>query len=146
MTRRRRKTDRHLAAPFCKNARSFHAMAGSQRDRHGGASPYYLTIAVELGLKSYLLHRGIADQWNRVHLRHDLSKALRCVRRAGLKDVPNGISELADLLGPLYVSGALSRGMATPVMPMVPPGADLAIGELLTVVETIIADGKRGGG
>lgn len=145
MTRWRRQTDRHLAAAFCKNARSFHAMARSQRDRHGGASAYYLAIAIELGLKAYLLHRGITDQWNRVHLRHDLSKALRCVRRAGLKDIPDGISELADLLGPLYASGALSRGMATPAMPMPPPVADLAIGELLAVVETIIADGKRGG-
>ncbi len=146
MTRRRLQADRHLAAAFCKNARSFHAMARSQLDRYGGASVYYLAIAIELGLKAYLLHRGITDQWNRVHLRHDLSKALRCVRRAGLKDIPDGISELADLLGPLYASGALSRWMATPMIPMPPPVADLAIEELLAVVETIIADGKRDGG
>ena len=146
MTRRRLQADRHLAAVFCANARSFHAMARSQRDRHGGASPYYLAIAIELGLKAYLLNRGITDQWNRVHLSHDLIKAVKCVRRAGLKDIPDGISELADLLGPLYASGALSRGLASPVMPLPPPVADRAIGELLRVVETIIADGKRGGG
>jgi hypothetical protein len=146
MTRRRLQSDRHLAAVFCANARSFHAMASIQRDRHSGASAYCLAIAIELGLKAYLLHRGITDQWNRVHLSHDLTKALKCVRRAGLKDIPDGIRELADLLGPLYAFGALSRGLASPVMPLPPPAADLAIAELLTTVETIIADGERGGG
>lgn len=104
-----------------------------------------MAIAIELGLKAYLLHRGITDQWNRIHLRHDLSKALKCVRRAGLKDIPHGISELAGILGPLYASGALSRGMASPLMPLPPPAADRAIAELLTTVETIIADRKKGG-
>lgn len=145
MTSRPRQTDRHLAATFCENARSFHGMARIQRDRDGGASTHYLAIAIELGLKAYLLHRGITDTWNRVHLRHDLSKALKCVRRAGLKDIPHGISELADLLGPLYASGALSRGIASPLMPLPPPAADPAIAELLTTVETLIADRKKGG-
>lgn len=146
MTRRRRQTDRHLAAAFCENARSFHAMARSQRDRHAGASAYYLAIAIELGLKAYLLHRGITDQWNRIHLRHDLTKALKCVRRAGLKDVPEGMRELAGVLSPLYATGALSRGVARPLMPLPPTAADQAIAELLTTVETIIADEKTGGG
>jgi hypothetical protein len=146
VTRRRRATDRRLAATFRKNARSFHDMARSQRDSRGEASAYCLAIAIELGLKAYLLHCGITDQWNRVHLRHDLSKALKCVRRAGLKDIPDGIRELADLLSPLYASGALSRGIANPVMPLTPPAADEAIAEFLETVETIIADGKRGSG
>lgn len=146
MTLRRRGTDRRLAVTFCKNARSFHEMARSQRDRHGGTSAYYLAIAIELGLKAYLLHRGITDQWNRAHVGHDLTKAVKCVRRAGLKDIPHGIRELADLLGPLYASGALSRGMASPVIPLPPAVADRAIEELLTAVETIIADGERGDG
>lgn len=120
-------------------------MASIQRDRHGGESAYYLAISIELGLKAYLLHRGISDQWNKDYLGHDLSKALKCVRRAGLKDIPHGVRELADLLGPLYASGALSRGLASPVMPLPPPVADRAIEELLTAVETIIANGERGG-
>ena len=121
-------------------------MARRQRDRHTGTSAYYLAISIELGLKAYLLHRGITDQWNRVHLRHDLAKAVKCVRRAGLKDIPDGISDLADVLGPLYASGALSRGLAGPVMPLPQPVADRAIAELLTAVETAIADEKSGGG
>ncbi len=39
MTRRGRGKDRHLAAAFCDNARSFHAMARHQQDWRGGASP-----------------------------------------------------------------------------------------------------------
>lgn len=146
MIRRRPQTDRHLAAAFCANARSFHEMARSQRHQHGGASAYYLAIAIELALKAYLLHRGITDQWNRDHLRHDLIKALKCVRRAGLENVPKDIRELADVLSPLYASGALSHGLAKPVVPLPPIVADRAIAELLTTVETIIADGERGGG
>jgi len=105
-----------------------------------------LAIAIELSLKAYLLHRGITDQWNRVHLRHDLTKALRCVRLAGLEGIPDGIREMADLLGPLYASGVLSRALASPIMPLPPATADRAIAELLTTVETIIADRKRGCG
>lgn len=146
MTSRPRGTDRHLAAAFCENARSFHAMARSQRDRHAGASAYYLAIAIELGLKAYLLHRGITDQWNRIHLRHDLTKALKCVRRVGLKGIPEGIRKLADVLGPLYASGALSRDLASPAMPMPPDDADQAISGLLRAIEAITAGGERGGG
>ncbi|MDP3370636.1 MAG: hypothetical protein Q8M32_12425 [Brevundimonas sp.] len=146
MTQRRHPTDRHLAPVFCANARSFHEMARSQRDRRGGASAYYLAIAVELGLKAYLLHRGITDQWNREHLRHDLTKALKCVRRVGLKGIPEGIRKLADVLGPLYASGARSRDLASPAMPMPPDEADQAISGLLMAIEAIIADGERGGG
>lgn len=142
MTRRRLQADRHLAATFCENARSFHAMARTQRDRHGGTSAYFSAIAIELGLKAYLLHRGITDQWNKDHLRHDLTKALKCVRRAGL-NIPDAIRELADLLGPLYASGALSQGLVSPVMPLPPLAADLAIAGLLTAVEAIVLGGER---
>jgi len=40
MTRRRLQADRHLAATFCENARSFHGMARIQRDRQDVASTY----------------------------------------------------------------------------------------------------------
>ena len=138
MTRRPSGTDRLLAAAFYDNARSFHEMARSQRDRRGGTSPYYLAIAIELGLKAYLLHRGITDQWNRTHVRHDLIKAIRCVRRAGLEDVPDGIRLLAEVLSPLYASGALSRDLVNPLMPLPPEAADQAISDLLATVEASI--------
>lgn len=143
MTRRRRGTYRRLAAAFCENARSFHAMARSQRDRHSGSSAYYLAITIELGLKAYLLHRGITDQWNRTHVRHDLIKAIRCVRRAGLEDVPDGIRLLAEVLSPLYASGALSRDSVNPLMPLPPEAADQAISDLLATVEASIGHERR---
>lgn len=143
MTRPMRGADRHLAAAFCENARSFHAMARSQRDRHRGAAGYYLAIVIELSLKAYLLHRGITDRWNRDHVRHDLTKALKCARRAGLKDVPDDIGRLADVLSPLYASGALSRDLVRPTMPLPPDAADQAISDLLATVEAIIGYERR---
>lgn len=146
MTRQRRGTDRHLAAVFCENARSFHAMARIQRDRHGGTSAYYLAIAIELGLKAYLLHRGITDEWNRVQVRHDLTKALKCARRAGLNEVPEGLPRLAEALSPLYATGALSRGLDNPAMVMSADDAHQVIADLLLMVEAIIGTERGTGG
>lgn len=110
-------------------------MAGTEPDRSGGRSPYHSAIAIELGLKAYLLHRGFSDDWNRVHLRHDLKKALRCAQMAGLRDVPDGLAELAAVLGPLYASGALRSGAVGPDLPVSPDAADRVISRLLDVVE-----------
>lgn len=121
-------------------------MAKTQRDRHGGTSAYYSAIAIELGLKAYLLHRGITDHWNRIHVRHDLTKALKCARRAGLKDVPEGVSRLAEALSPLYASGALSQGVANPAIAMSAIDAHQAIADLLLIVEAIIKTERETGG
>jgi hypothetical protein len=110
-------------------------MGQAARGRSGGSSAYYLAIAIELGLKAYLLHRGITDQWNRIHLRHDLTKALRCARMAGLRNIPEGIQAIAEAFSPLYASGALSRGIASPSWATPPREADAAIGGLLNKVE-----------
>lgn len=140
---RRRPPDYPLAAAFLRNARTFHAMAWTEPDRSGWRSAYPSAIAIELGLKAYLLHRGFSDDWNRVHLRHDLKKALRCARLAGLRDVPDGVAELATILGPLYASGEMRSGAAEPDLPLSPDAADRAISRLLDVIETAI--GMEGG-
>ncbi|MBG7615603.1 hypothetical protein IWC96_09965 [Brevundimonas sp. BAL450] len=132
---RRRRPDRCLAQAFARNARAFHAMAWTDEDRVGARSAYHSAIAIELGLKAFLLHRGLSDDWNRTHLRHDLSKALRCVRMVGFRGVPDGIAELAAVLGPLYASGALRAGSVTPDLPLSPDAADGVICELLDAVE-----------
>jgi hypothetical protein len=62
MSNRRRKPDRALARALVRNARAFHEMGQAARGRSGGSSAYYLAITIELGLKAYLLHRGITDQ------------------------------------------------------------------------------------
>lgn len=138
MRTQRRNPDHHLARAFAHNARAFHAMAWTDDDRVGTRSAYHSAIAIELGLKAYLLHRGLSDDWNRTHLRHDLTKALRCVRMLGFQGVPDGIAELADVLGPLYASGALRSGMSNPDLPLPPPAIDQAICDLLSAVEAAI--------
>ncbi|MEN5230198.1 hypothetical protein [Brevundimonas naejangsanensis] len=112
-------------------------MAWADGDRVGTQSAYHSAIAIELGLKAYLLHRGFSDDWTRVWLRHDLSKALRCVRMLGFQSVPDGIAKLAAVLGPLYGSGALRTGIM-PDVPLPPETADQAICNFLSAVEAAI--------
>ena len=138
---RRCPPERRLAAAFARNGRSFHAMAWIDDDRVSTQSAYHSAIAIELGLKAYLLHRGFSDDWTRVWLRHDLSKALRCVRMLGFEGVPNGIGDLAAVLGPLYGSGALRSGIK-PNLPISPEVADQVIRDLLSAVEAAIGIGS----
>ena len=107
--RRRDGTDRSLAATFLCNAAGFHEAAEAALPRHAEVTRYFLAIAIELALKAHLLHRGISDDWNRVYLRHDLSKALRFARRAGFNGAPAVLPQLAALLGPYYQVHAISR-------------------------------------
>lgn len=109
VARRRDGADRPLAATFRRNAAGFHEAAEAALPRHPEATRYFLAIAIELALKAHLLHRGISDDWNRVYLRHDLSKALRFARRAGFNGAPAALPELAALLGPYYQVHAISR-------------------------------------
>lgn len=135
---RRCPPEHRLAVAFAHNARAFHAMAWTDDDRVGARAAYHSAIAIELGLKAYLLHRGLSDDWNRVHLRHDLTKALRCVRMLGFRGAPDGIAELAAVLGPLYASGTLRSGLVSPDLPLSPDDADTAICDLLSAVEAAI--------
>lgn len=57
----------------------------------------------------HLVHRGITDQWDRIQLRHDLTKALRCAGMAGLRNIPKGIQEMAEILLALRLGGAFRR-------------------------------------
>lgn len=127
--------EQSLAGAFVRNARAFHAMAWAEPDSSVARSAYHSAIAIELGLKAYLLHRGFSDDWNRIHLRHDLKKALRCAQLAGLQEVPDGLAELAAVLGPLYASGDLRSGLVEPVLPISPEAADRVISDLLDLVE-----------
>lgn len=139
ITRTRQRTpDQRLARALGHNARAFHAMAWTDDDRVGSRWAYHSAIAIELGLKAYLLHRGLSDDWNRVYLRHGLTKALRCARMLGFRRVPDGIAELAAVLGPLYASGALRSGSVSPDLPLPPDDADRAICDLLSAVEAAI--------
>ncbi|WP_235524563.1 hypothetical protein [Caulobacter sp. Root655] len=97
-----------MAHTFRRNAAGFHEAAVAALDRHPEATRYFLAIAIELALKAYLLHRGISDDWNRVHIRHDLARALRCARRAGFDGAPAELPALAALLSPYYQVHAIA--------------------------------------
>jgi hypothetical protein len=107
--RRRDGADRPLATTFRRSAAGFHAAAEAALPQYPEAARYDLAIAIELALKAHLLHRGISDDWNRVYLRHDLTKALRFARRAGFNGAPAALPELAALLSPYYKVHAISR-------------------------------------
>lgn len=109
IARRRDGADRPLATTFRRNAAGFHEAAEAALPRHAEVTRYFLAIAIELALKAHLLHRGISDDWNRVYLRHDLSKALRFARRAGFNGAPAVLPELAALLSPYYRVHAISQ-------------------------------------
>lgn len=109
---RLRGVDRHLAPVFHQNAMGFLTSASAIHARSPIGAEHFLAIAIELALKAYLLQRGITDDWNRVHIGHDLVKALKCARRAGLRDTPVGLMGVAEVLGPLYQSGAFATRSA----------------------------------
>lgn len=136
--RRRGGADWLLAYTFRRNAAGFHEAAETARDRHPEVTRYFLAIAIELALKAYLLHRGIGDDWNRIHIRHDLTKALKCARRAGFNSAPAGLPALAALLSPYYEVHAISA-MAPDAIAAVswPEACDTVRGLIAAVSATI---------
>ncbi len=95
--------DAGLSAVFLANARGFYDAALAGRARFPRQAARFLAIAIELSLKSYLLHRDFSDDWNRVHLGHDLSKALSCAQSAGFHGAPAGLPIVAAFLSPYYM-------------------------------------------
>ncbi|MFZ4166971.1 hypothetical protein [Brevundimonas sp. NPDC058933] len=129
-----------MAQVLAGNARAFREIAQAGNSEIDRFRAYYLAIAIELALKAYLLQCGITDDWNRIHLRHDLHKAMRCARMAGLHHLPDGLPQLVAALSPLYASGALSFGQGKPVLLMTPEAADKVISGLLSAVAAAMDD------
>jgi hypothetical protein len=129
-----------LASAFCRNAAGFHESAEAAVERFPEMSRYFLAIAIELALKAYLLHRGISDDWN--HIRHDLIKALRCARRAGLKEPPGGLAQLAAVLGPYYQTRRIADMPAAAVDAVSWTDACKTVWRLIDVVREAIGEGS----
>lgn len=138
--RRATQSQRSLSATLLRNARTFYAVSWTDSDPYGGRTTYCSAIAIELGLKAYLLHRGFSDDWNRVYLRHNLTRALLCARLAGLRNIPADLRELADVLGPLYASGYLRSASVAPELPFPSGEVDRIICDLLDSVEAVLND------
>ncbi|MDG2521315.1 hypothetical protein P7B02_07145 [Caulobacter segnis] len=101
--------DRHLASLFRENATEFLSGVEDIASVYPREAGHMTSIAMELALKSHLLAFGVSDDWNRTHLRHDLTKALRCARRAGLVEPPGGMAAVAALFTPYYTNHAFNR-------------------------------------
>lgn len=99
--------DLDLARVFLRNARGFFRAGDETGALYPDHALYDFAIAIELSLKAFLLWRGLTDDWNRRHIRHDLRKALRCARRAGLRDIPGGLDVLTQALSPAYQRHAI---------------------------------------
>jgi hypothetical protein len=101
--------DRHLACLQFGNADRFLRCAEWASTRGSDDITYHsLAITIELTLKSYLLARSTDDDWNRVHIRHDLDKALAYAERAGLKTSPE-LSSVIALIHPYFMEGGFHR-------------------------------------
>lgn len=126
--RRRQVDDRALARTFLRNAEGFFNGTDELLPRFPHNALHFMAIATELALKAYLLSRGISDDWNRIHVRHDLSKALKSAARAGFKHGSPKLAEVATVLSPHYKSHSI------PNMP-----AELAASIDWTVAHKLIA-------
>jgi hypothetical protein len=115
---------RRLSVVFCRNAAGFYRVAVVRQGRFPENSLYSLAIAIELSLKGYLLHRGVSDDWNRTHLRHDLHRALVYAERLGFRRAPDGLAGLAACLTPYYERHAIG-------WPELEPRAHDIVGDLL---------------
>ncbi len=142
--RRRCSADWLLAYTFRRNAAGFHGAAETAQDRHPEVTRNFLAIAIELALKAYLLDRGISDDWNRIHIRHDLTKALKCARRAGFNSAPAGLPALAALLSPYYEVHAISSMAPDAIAAVSWPEACDTVRDLITAVGAVV-DGEAPG-
>ena len=136
--------DRALAQTFRRNAQGFFRSGDETGALYPDHALYDFAIAVELSLKAFLLWRGIADDWNRRHIRHDLRKALKCARRAGLTGLPEALGPLTEVLSPAYQRHAIVNQSEALLAVINVPQACETVRALLVAVEAGIGgDGER---
>lgn len=111
------------------------------RSSNPHASEHFLAIAIELALKSYLLRLGVTDDWNRCHIRHDLSKALRFARIGGLKAHSEDLANIAQRLGSHYQNGGFTRSSKTIISAREWEVATRAVAVLIHTVEDAFGAG-----
>jgi hypothetical protein len=136
--RRRGGADWLLAYTFRRNAAGFHEAAEAAQDRPPEVTRHFLAIAIELALKAYPLERGISDDWNRIHIRHDLTKALKWARRAGFTGSPHRLPALAAFLSPYYEVHAIPAMAPDAVASVSWPEACDTVRDLIAAVSATI--------
>lgn len=136
--RRHGRSDRHLGRVFIRNAERFFSGTDEILPLFPDSARHFMAIAVELALKAYLLHRGISDDWNRIHVRHDLTKALKSATRAGFKGAPPGLAKIAVALSPYYKTHTLPQMPAEILESIDWMEAHQIIASLLAAVRVVI--------
>lgn len=136
--------DRELAAVFLRNATGFFRSGDATGALYPDHALYDFAIAIELSLKAFLLWVGVADDWNRRHIRHDLRKALKCARRAGLTGLPEPLGPLTQVLSPAYQRHAIVSQSEALLTVLNVPEACETVRALLAAVESAIGgDNER---
>jgi HEPN domain-containing protein len=130
--------DRHLGRVFIRNAEGFFHGTDELLPLFPDNARHFMAIAVELALKAYLLHRGISDDWNRIHVRHDLTKALKSAKRAGFDGVSPRLATIAAALSPYYKTHTLPDMPAEVLASIDWVDAHRTIASLLAAVRAII--------
>lgn len=110
--------DRILAVGLYRRAVAFAAHLGG--DAPASIAISSAAYAADFALKSFLLHKGASDEWNRRHIGHDIEKALARAVSEGLANIPPGMSRFAHPLADYHSGGrtpALAREVeaATPL-------------------------------
>lgn len=136
--RRHRRNDRNLGRVFIRNAEGFLNGTDELLPLFPHNARHFMAIAVELALKAYLLHRGISDDWNRIHVRHDLTKALKSAKRAGFYGAPPGLAKIAAALSPYYKTHTLPDMPADVLASIDWLDAHQTIASLLAAVRVVI--------
>lgn len=144
--RRHGRDDRPLAERFLRNARSFWNGTDELVPLLPDGARHFLAIAIELALKAYLLHRGISDDWNRIHVRHDLLKALKSARRAGLDGAPARLVKIAAALNPYYKTHTIPHMPAETIASVCWLDACQTVQDLIAAVGIAIGNQVPSGG
>jgi hypothetical protein len=130
--------DRQLARVFLRNAGGFFRSGDATGALYPDHALYDFAIAIELSLKAFLLWRGLTDDWNRRHIRHDLRQALRCARRAGLDEIPAGLEALVQVLSPAYQRHAIQSQAGQLLALINVPSACETVRQLLDLVAAVV--------
>jgi hypothetical protein len=141
--RQRPRPDRELALVFLRNARGFFRSGDATGALYPAHALYDFAIAIELSLKAFLLWRGLTDDWNRRHIRHDLRKALKCAKRAGLSDLPVDLDMLTGILSPAYQRHAIQAQAESLLAAIAVPAACETVRQLLSRVGATVISTKR---
>lgn len=131
--------DPALVAVFMENATGFARGAAGSVAITPARAAHSLAIAIELGLKAFLMKVGYADDWNRVHIRHDLEKALALAIEAGLSCLPLELPDLTAILSPAYRRHEIDALFRAGASPFDVTDACLCVDRLLAMIRVQIA-------